>query len=87
MKTISEKCLNNEFIDALEDLNRLGEELILIDLHGRKFVILKEEDYRGWRETAYLLSSSKNSEVLQKAIEEPLNKCRNLKDVLDELDS
>ncbi len=48
---------------------------------------ISEEDCRGWRETVYLLSSSKNSEVLQKALEEPLDECRDLKDVLDELDS
>jgi len=47
-------------------------------------VVLKED--RGWHETAYLLSSLKNSEVLQKALDEPLDNCKEFKDVVRELD-
>ena len=86
MKTISEKHLSNEFLDALDELYKTSEESLLINLHGQKFVVLKEEDYRGWRKTAHLLSSSKNSEILQETLEEPLEKCKDLKDVLKELD-
>jgi prevent-host-death family protein len=87
MKTIFAKQLTPEVLDALDALDRTGEEPILINSRGRKFVVLKEEDYRGWNETAYLLSSSENSEVLQKALEEPLDKCKDIKDVLKKLDS
>lgn len=87
MKTISEKQLGSEFLDALEGLNKMEEESLLINLHGQKFVVLKEDDYRGWRETSYLLSSSKNSELLSEALEEPLGKCTDLKDVLKKMDS
>ncbi len=86
MKTISKKQLSNEFLDALDELYKTGGESLMINLHGQKFVVLKEKDYRVWRETAYLLSSSKNSEILQEALEEPLEKCKDLKDVLKELD-
>ncbi len=86
MKVISAKQLNQEVLDALDELDKTGEEPILISSRGQKFVVMKEENYRGWRETAYLLSSLKNSEVLQKALEEPLDKCRDLEDVLKELD-
>ena len=76
MKTISKKQLSREFLNALDES---GEEPLLIDLPGQKFVVLKEEDYRGWCETAHLLSSSKNAKILQEALEEPLYECRDLK--------
>ena len=87
MKTIAVRQLSQEVLDALDELDRTGEEPFLINSRGHKFVVLREEDYRGWRETAHLLYSSKNSEVLQKALEESLDECRDLKDVLEELDS
>lgn len=59
----------------------------MLNLGGqKKFVILKEEDYRGWVETAYLFSSKKNAQVLQEALDEPLEKCKDLEDVLKDLD-
>lgn len=85
MITLSQKQLSGDFVNALDGLS--GHEALIIELKGKKFFVLKEEDYRGWHETAYLLSSSKNAQFLQKAIEEPLNECRDLKDVLRELDS
>ena len=86
MRTISAQQLGQEVLDALDELHRTGEEPILVDSQGQKFVVVKEEDYRGWRETADLLSYLRNSEVLQQALEEPLDTCRDLDDVLDELD-
>lgn len=85
MKTITEKQINHTLLNALKGLS-MEEELLQIDVNGQKFVVLKEEDYRGWRETAYLLSSSKNATVLQNAIQEPINECRDLKGVLNELE-
>lgn len=87
MRTISEKQLTAEFVGALRELDNKGKELIRINLSGQKFVVLKEEDYRGWLETAYLLSSSTNAKVLQEAMEAPLEQCKDLRDVLKELDS
>lgn len=87
MKTLSRKQLGTELVEALDELEKTKDESLLIDVHGNKFVVLKEEDYQGWRETAYLLSSSKNSKVLQKALEEPLEECTDLKDAINELDS
>ena len=40
-----------------------------------------------WCETGYLLSSSKNAEILQKSLEEPVDECRDLEDILIELES
>ena len=84
MRTIFENQLNQEIIEAL---NEEGQEPLLIELYGKKFVVLRAEEYQGWRETEYLLSSSKNSRILQKSLEEPLEKCKNLEDVLGELES
>ncbi|MGR3179162.1 MAG: type II toxin-antitoxin system Phd/YefM family antitoxin [Candidatus Anammoxibacter sp.] len=86
MKTLSAKQIGNDLVDALDELNKIEDESILIDLHGNKFVVLKEEDYQGWNETAYLLSSPKNSAILQNALKEPLDECTNLKDAINELD-
>lgn len=61
MKTISAEQLTPEVLDALDELDRTGEEPILMNSRGQKFVVLREEDYRGWHETAYLLSTASNS--------------------------
>ncbi|MCL0065798.1 type II toxin-antitoxin system Phd/YefM family antitoxin [Dehalococcoidia bacterium] len=87
MKTIFAEQLGQEVRRALDDLAGKGEEPILLNSKGQRFVILKEEDYRGWIETAHLLSSPKNSQVLQEALTEPLDRCRDVKDILDELGS
>ena len=87
MKTLTKKQLNSDLIKALESLKKKSKEPILIDLEGQKFVVLNESDYRGWLETAYLLSSSKNATVLLDAMEQPVDQCRDLKDVLKELDN
>ncbi|MFA4835721.1 MAG: hypothetical protein WC749_06625 [Dehalococcoidia bacterium] len=87
MKTIFAEQLSCEVLEALDDLAGKGaDESILINLEGKRFVILKEEEYRGWLETAYLLSSAKNSQILQEALTEPLDKCRDLKDILNEME-
>ncbi len=84
MKTIFENQLNQEVIEALD---KTGQEPLFIELYGKKFVVLRAETYQGLCETAYLLSSSKNSEILQESLEEPLEKCKDLEDVLGELES
>jgi PHD/YefM family antitoxin component YafN of YafNO toxin-antitoxin module len=84
MKTILANQLNSEFINAL---NEIRQDPLFIELSGKKFVVLKAEEYQEWRETAYLLSSSKNSEILRKSLEESADECRDLKDVLSELGS
>lgn len=83
MKTLVEKQLSSDFINVLKEL----KEPLLLEVYGRKFVVLREEDYRGWNETAYLLSSAKNAELLRNALDEPLEECRDLDNVLKELES
>ena len=87
MNTIFAEQLNIQILNALDDLERGEKEPILINSRGQRFVVLKEKDYFSGRETAYLLSSSKNSKILQETLAEPLKKCRDLKDVLNELGS
>ena len=86
MKILSEKQLGNELVDALDDLNKIEDEQLVIDLHGQKFIVLKEENYRGLCETDYLLSSTKNTTALEIALKEPLEECSDLRDVINELD-
>ncbi len=83
MKILSEKQLGNDLVDALDDLNKIDDEQLVIDLHGQKFIVLKEEIYRGWLETDYLLSSTKNTTALENAIKEPLEECIGLRDVIE----
>jgi PHD/YefM family antitoxin component YafN of YafNO toxin-antitoxin module len=87
MKTLIEQQLSRDFIDALDELNETPEYSLLIHIHGQEFVVLKAEDYQSWQETAYLLSSSKNAECLHSALAEPLDNCKDLTDVLKDLDS
>lgn len=87
MKTLTKKHLNSDLIKALEQLKKKNKEPVHIDLEGQRFVILTEQDYRGWLETTYLLSSSKNAKILQEAMAEPVDQCKDLKDVLKELDN
>ncbi|MBT9133035.1 MAG: hypothetical protein DDT33_01566 [Firmicutes bacterium] len=87
MKTIFPEQLSQEFLRALDDLAAEVVEEVVIDSKGQRFVILKEEDYRGWMETAHLLSSAKNVRILQEALNEPLDRCRDVKDILDEMES
>lgn len=87
MKTILANQLQPDILKFLDELTKTKEETALVNSKGQKFVMILEEEYRGWCETAYLLSSKKNAKVLKQAISQPLSECRNLKDVLNTLDS
>lgn len=87
MKTILANQLQPEILRFLDELTKMKEGTTFVNSKGQKFVMVREEEYRGWRETAYLLSSKKNAKVLKQAIAQPLSECRDLKDVLNTLDS
>jgi PHD/YefM family antitoxin component YafN of YafNO toxin-antitoxin module len=72
---------------VLESIARTGKSLVLVNSTGHRLVVMTEEDYRGWQETHYLLSSAENARVLHEARAEPLENTRSLQDVLDGLDS
>lgn len=86
MKTILANQLQPEILKFLDELTKTKEETALVNSKGQKFVMVLEEEYRRWFETAYLLSSKKNAKVLKQAISQPLSECRDLKDVLNTLD-
>jgi PHD/YefM family antitoxin component YafN of YafNO toxin-antitoxin module len=71
--------------DLLAPVDESGEAVVLVNSQGHRFVVMREEDYRGWRETQYLLSTSANARALREAREEPLGDSRDLTDVLDDL--
>ena len=71
----------------LAPVDETGEAVVLVNSQGHRFVVMRETDYRGWRETQCLLSSARNARVLREAREESLEDSRDLKDVLDELAS
>jgi|GEM_PF-401952 hypothetical protein len=60
MKAILKEQLSQELIQALDDLNQTSEEYLLIELHGKKFVVVKEEEYEQKLEIKNQ-SSSQNS--------------------------
>ena len=70
---------------VLAPVDATGETAILVNSQGHRFVVMREEDYRNWRETQYLLSSTANARILREAREESLEDSRDLKDVLDDL--
>jgi len=78
MKTIVSTQLSYEFIKELESLIDKNQSSLCIDLNNYKFIVVKENDYNAWQETSYLLSSLKNAELLKKAIDEPLDECKDL---------
>jgi PHD/YefM family antitoxin component YafN of YafNO toxin-antitoxin module len=71
--------------DLLAPVDASGEAVVLVNSQGHRFVVMREEDYRGWRETEYLLSTSTNARVLREAREEPFDDARDLTDVLNDL--
>ena len=87
MKTILANQLPPTILKFLDELTKTKEETAIVNSKGHKFVMVREEEYRGWSETAYLLSSKKNVKVLKQAIAQPLSECRDLKDMLNTMDS
>jgi PHD/YefM family antitoxin component YafN of YafNO toxin-antitoxin module len=83
MLNISAQKLDQYIIKALNILGKEKEESILINLNGKKFVIIREEDFKSWNETSFLFSSKKNAEILKKSLKEPIDKCRDLDDIYD----
>lgn len=57
MKTIIEEQLTPEFIKAIDELNQTAHEPLFIELHGKKFAVVKEEENQDRRETDYQPSS------------------------------
>jgi len=87
MKTILANQLPPAILKFLDELTKTKEETAIVNSKGQKYVMVLEEEYRGWCETAYLLASKKNAKILKQAIAQPLSECRDLKDVLNTLDS
>ena len=85
MKTLIASELQAPVKQFLDEVTRYKETPLLVNSRGKKFVIIPEEDFRSWNETAYLLSSKKNVRVLKQALNQPLSECRDLKDVLNDL--
>ena len=85
MGGVSNQHTQSVLDDLLAPVDESGEAVVLVNSQGHRFVVMREEDYRGWRETQYLLSSSANARILREAREEPLDDSRDLKDVLDDL--
>jgi len=81
------QIVQSDILKFLDELTKTKEDTALVNSKGQKVVIVLEEEYRGWCETVYLLSSKKNAKVLKQAISQPLSECRDLKDVLNTLDS
>jgi len=46
MRTVSERQLSQEFIEVLNCLNKEQHEPVFIDFQGKKFVVLREDEYQ-----------------------------------------
>ena len=73
MKTITCSNLRNHLSETIKDLCNTHEELIVTRSDNRNVVMMPLEDFNGWKETMYLLSTPANAEALRKSINE-LNK-------------
>jgi PHD/YefM family antitoxin component YafN of YafNO toxin-antitoxin module len=87
MKNLSVENFNQPVVIALENLHKSKEGSILLNFKGKRFIIMNEEDFQGWYETAYLLSSLKNKKILKKSIEEPIERCKDLNGILKKLEN
>jgi PHD/YefM family antitoxin component YafN of YafNO toxin-antitoxin module len=77
MEVVAANRLSPDALDGvLESIARTGKSLVLVNSTGCRLVVMTEEDYRGWQETNYLLSSAENARVLREARAEPLENTR-----------
>lgn len=70
------------YIDSVSD----NHDTLIINGNGKTVVMISLEDYNGWDETQYLLSSPANAKELRESITQ-LNKGKTVAVTLDELEA
>ena len=70
MDVLSYSSLRNNLASSLDKVNEDHVSILITRQNGKPAVIMSLEDYNSYEETAYLMSSPKNVERLNKSIAE-----------------
>ncbi|MBL1210963.1 type II toxin-antitoxin system prevent-host-death family antitoxin [Geminocystis sp. GBBB08] len=70
MESISDRTLQNNLTTILDQVNNDHIPIIIHREDGPPAVLLSLEDFNSYQETAYLMSSAKNAQRLNEAIQE-----------------
>jgi len=70
MKTITCSSLRINLAETIKDICSTHDELIVTRSDNQNVVMMPLEDFNGWKETMYLLSTPANAETLRKSINE-----------------
>ena len=83
MKTITCSSLRTNLAKTIKDICSTHDELIVTRSDNQNVVMMPLEDFNGWKETMYLLSTPANAEALRKSINE-LNRDKGvIKDLIE----
>lgn len=86
MIVLTENDMSPRILTVLHDIEE-SEEAVVLATAKKKFVIVSEEEYNGWQETNYLLSSETNRKALQEAMSEKPTDGIELNDAIRKLES
>ena len=70
MDVLSYSSLRNNLASTLDKVNEDHVSILITRQKGKPAVIMSLEDFKSYEETAYLMSSPKNAERLNKSIAE-----------------
>ena len=68
MDVLSYSSLRNNLASTLDKVNEDHVSILITRQNGKPAVIMSLEDFKSYEETAYLMSSPKNAERLNKSI-------------------
>jgi len=70
METMSYTTFRNHLASALDKVNTDHTPVLITRQNGDPAVVLSLDDFKSYEETAYLMSSTKNAQRLNQAIEQ-----------------
>jgi len=70
METMSYTTFRNHLASALDKVNADHEPVLVTRQNGNPAVLLSLDDFKSYEETAYLMSSTKNAQRLNQAVEQ-----------------
>ena len=70
MKTMTCSNLRINLAETIKEICNTHDELIITRSDNKNVIMMPLEDFNGWKETIYLLSTPANAEALRKSINE-----------------
>ena len=67
IKTVTARDLKSNFESIANDINDYDTTVIIARPKGKNLVMISQEEYDSWQETAYLLGTKENREALAEA--------------------